>query len=75
MTSASIRANAGIFFVVTASVCLSACASSTPITEEEQTEAIRACFENHKNHPTARMACINRARTADVESEQEDQTE
>lgn len=58
-----------------ATISVSACASSAPLTEDEQTDAIRACFEKHENYPSARMACINRARTADVETEAGEPTE
>ena len=69
----SFRANLTLLAI--ASVGLGACASSSPLTEEEQTDAIRACFEKHENYPSARMACINRARTADVETDASEPTE
>ena len=75
MISKILAPQPAVVLLAIAAMGLGACASSQPLSEEEQTDAIRACFEKHENYPSARMACINRARTADVETDASEQAE
>ena len=45
---------------------LTACASSSSMSEAEKDKAIAKCFKTFDNYPTQRNDCINRVRTSDT---------